>query len=268
MKKLIVFALIIAGFIFNASGEELLERINLPEGNVTQQIINLNEGAGNKAYLIVHNAKNYSAQIFDTELKCIAIIDNVVPNQGWGYSPGDVQGKLYLIRSDEKSDNKFVYFATSKPDDPLPWWGIKDLSGNILFKEAGHSANTAYISRMYTDPYGTESIEYCWVDGRMYKINWQSGNVGLTSLSKPSNEGYPNPVKRGEMFNIDIDNLNLKDKAVLMISAINGSMKSRRAVDIDNRSVSVSTGDMEAGIYIYSLISNNKVLKSGRIVVE
>lgn len=264
MKKLVVFALIIVGFIFNASGEEFLERINLPEGSMNIFSTNIPDGNGVYIYYYIIY-KDYTAQVFDMDFKRIAVLDDVVPNQGWGNCFGDVQGKVELIQRGIGLD-EFVYFATSKPDDPSPWWGIKNSSGDILFKESGKSANTIYRNSL--SPGGIVVFDFCWVDGRTYKINWQSGNVGLTSLSKQSKEAFPNPVKRGETFNIDIDNLKLTDNTVLMISSITGSIKSKRTVDMDDWSVAVSTGDMEPGIYIYSLISNNKVLKSGRIVVE
>lgn len=263
MKKLLLFALVAASFGFNVNAEELLERMDLPEGTV-----NMYPEDSPFGYLYYVVYKDYTVHVLDRDFVCRSVLDNVVPNQGWGNCMGDVLGKVELMRPSLKVRDNFIYFVTSKPDDPSQWWGVKDFTGKLLFKETGRSATFVYRGALYNDA-GEEGLDFCWVDGRMYKINHNKGGITFTNLSETEKAGYPNPVKQGEIFSIDVPELKKRDNIKLIIADVKGCVKSEVVMtEDDSRIVSVDTGAYDPGMYVYSFNDGYKVVKSGRMIVE
>ncbi len=103
-----------------------------------------------------------------------------------------------------------------------------------------------------------------------YIFKYDKGNAGAKlqpASSEPSQAAYPNPVKAGQPLNIKykqgISN------AVVNITGLNGTLiQSFNVTSTAGGTLSIPTDELTSGIYLYDIISNNKVAASGKIVVE
>lgn len=102
----------------------------------------------------------------------------------------------------------------------------------------------------------------------LYKYNKENAGVTLVSASsEPSQAAYPNPVKAGQPLNIrckqGIGN------AVVNITGLNGTLvKSLNATTSAGGTLSIPTDGLAGGIYLYTVLSRNRVVTSGKLVVE
>ena len=78
--------------------------------------------------------------------------------------------------------------------------------------------------------------------------------------------GYPNPVRRGEVYTVDGGKASLKN-AVVNVVRLDGSLVQSFSTG-NNDKVEIETSQMNGGVYIYTVIQGNKVVTSGRLVVE
>ena len=108
-----------------------------------------------------------------------------------------------------------------------------------------------------------------WHGGQyLYKYNKENAGVTLVSASsEPSQAAYPNPVKAGQPLNIrckqGIGN------AVVNITGLNGTLvKSLNATTSAGGTLSIPTDGLAGGIYLYTVLSRNRVVTSGKLVVE
>lgn len=101
-----------------------------------------------------------------------------------------------------------------------------------------------------------------------YKYNKENAGVTLVSASsEPSQAAYPNPVKAGQPLNIrckqGIGN------AVVNITGLNGTLvKSLNATTSAGGTLSIPTDGLAGGIYLYTVLARNRVVTSGKLVVE
>lgn len=101
----------------------------------------------------------------------------------------------------------------------------------------------------------------------LYEVNREvSSNVlKLVSESKVS-AGYPNPVKQGEVYTVARGKYSMKN-AVVNVVRLDGSLVQSFSTG-DNENVEIETSQMNGGVYVYTVIRGNKVIASGRLVVE
>ncbi len=102
----------------------------------------------------------------------------------------------------------------------------------------------------------------------IFKYNKENAGVTLVSASsEPSQAAYPNPVKAGQPLNIrckqGIGN------AVVNITGLNGTLvKSLNATTSAGGTLSIPTDGLAGGIYLYTVLARNRVVTSGKLVVE
>lgn len=89
----------------------------------------------------------------------------------------------------------------------------------------------------------------------------------VSASSEPSQAAYPNPVQAGQPLNIrckqGIGN------AVVNITGLNGTLvKSLNATTSAGGTLSIPTDGLAGGIYLYTVLSRNRVVTSGKLVVE
>lgn len=112
---------------------------------------------------------------------------------------------------------------------------------------------------------------YCGSGGsyslKLYEVNREvnSNVLKLVSESKVS-AGYPNPVKQGEVYTVARGKYSMKN-AVVNVVRLDGSLVQSFSTG-DNENVEIETSQMNGGVYVYTVIRGNKVIASGRLVVE
>ena len=113
-------------------------------------------------------------------------------------------------------------------------------------------------------------IHVYWNGVQQYTYKYNKENAGVTLVSassEPSQAAYPNPVKAGQPLNIrckqGIGN------AVVNITGLNGTLvKSLNATTSAGGTLSIPTDGLAGGIYLYTVLSRNRVVTSGKLVVE
>lgn len=101
----------------------------------------------------------------------------------------------------------------------------------------------------------------------VYEVNREgSSNVLKLVAENRSVAGYPNPVRRGEVYTVDGGKASLKN-AVVNVVRLDGSLVQSFSTG-NNDKVEIETSQMNGGVYIYTVIQGNKVVTSGRLVVE
>ena len=113
-------------------------------------------------------------------------------------------------------------------------------------------------------------IHVYWNGVQQYTYKYNKENAGVTLVSassEPSLAAYPNPVKAGQPLNIrckqGIGN------AVVNITGLNGTLvKSLNATTSAGGTLSIPTDGLAGGIYLYTVLSRNRVVTSGKLVVE
>ena len=102
---------------------------------------------------------------------------------------------------------------------------------------------------------------------KLYEVNREENSnvLKLVSESKVS-AGYPNPVKQGEVYTVARGKYSMKN-AVVNVVRLDGSLVQSFSTG-DNENVEIETSQMNGGVYVYTVIRGNKVIASGRLVVE
>ena len=102
----------------------------------------------------------------------------------------------------------------------------------------------------------------------IFKYNKENAGVTLVSASsEPSQAAYPNPVKAGQPLNIRCKQGICN--AVVNITGLNGTLvKSLNATTSAGGTLSIPTDGLAGGIYLYTVLSRNRVVTSGKLVVE
>ena len=171
-------------------------------------------------------------------------------------------------------DAEFEYFVEKKKliEGYSPYWetyGFKIMQTNgncladITFPD-GEGFGSLELIQLKDKLYFAASYgSVC----HLYEVNREvSSNVlKLVSESKVS-AGYPNPVKQGEVYTVARGKYSMKN-AVVNVVRLDGSLVQSFSTG-DNENVEIETSQMNGGVYVYTVIRGNKVIASGRLVVE
>ena len=92
-------------------------------------------------------------------------------------------------------------------------------------------------------------------------IDFNSGGAGMTVAASLTAAGrvYPNPLPQGTPLTIEFDN-EVEAGALVVITDM-------RLDDCSDRVV-ISAGRLGNGSYVYSVISNDELIQSGKVIVE
>ena len=100
-----------------------------------------------------------------------------------------------------------------------------------------------------------------------YEVNREGSSNVLKLVAETKNvTGYPNPVQRGEVYTVDAGKRSLKN-AVVNVVRLDGSLVQSFSTG-NNDKAEIETSQMNSGVYVYTAVRGNKVVASGRFVVE
>ena len=218
-------------------------------------IINLNEC---QSQFLDNDSGTFTQKLFndDSELEYFAF-DCEVTLEG-----GPVEGGMVLTFDGFKimQTNGNCIAEVTLPNEYVTVYGL----GNNIIKEAPMDFGVFVIDK---DIY----IHVLWgTNNGSYLFKYDKGNAGMTLVSasnEPSMSVYPNPVKAGQPLNIrckqGIGN------AVVNITGLNGTLvKSLNATASAGGALSIPTDGLVGGVYLYTVLSRNRVVVSGKLVVE
>lgn len=101
----------------------------------------------------------------------------------------------------------------------------------------------------------------------VYEVNREGSSNVLKLVAENKNvAGYPNPVKRGEVYTVDGGKRSLRN-AIVDVVRLDGSLVQSLSTG-DSDKAEIETARMDSGVYIYTAVQGNKVVASGRFVVE
>lgn len=101
----------------------------------------------------------------------------------------------------------------------------------------------------------------------LYEVNREGSSNVLKLVAENKNvAGYPNPVQRGEVYTVDGGKRSLKN-AVVNVVRLDGSLVQSFSTG-NNDKAEIETSQMNSGVYVYTAVRGNKVVASGRFVVE
>jgi len=125
--------------------------------------------------------------------------------------------------------------------------------------------STKYLA-IFGDDYDSGSYIYYF-----YKISNSttngSSNVSLEPM--PKNFAFPNPVKSNQSLTIQLSSTTtLSSESYVEMVSLNGSAVSRQPAKIFDNQISVSTRGISSGQYIYNVVSEGKIIDSGKILVQ
>jgi hypothetical protein len=153
------------------------------------------------------------------------------------------------------------YLAGSVPSLTAPGGSANILPGDSLnlfvlhYKPQGNAGNSLFKVTFYNPSVAADTaVLFVEFDAAL--------SVSESAMNPVSINAYPNPANNS--INIAVDNFN--DKATLKIVDALGITVKTAQVNGD-ANLKFNTTDLRAGVYFYSLISNNKTILTRRIVI-
>ncbi len=100
-------------------------------------------------------------------------------------------------------------------------------------------------------------------------IDFNSGGAGMTVAASltAACRVYPNPLPQGTPLTIEFDN-EVEAGALVVITDMRGRVAYRLRLDDCSDRVVISAGRLGNGSYVYSVISNDELIQSGKVIVE
>jgi hypothetical protein len=150
--------------------------------------------------------------------------------------------------------------------------------GTLILPQ-GTFNNVALVSEMRTNSLGPNSTEFTWFDisngKQLMYYSENNGNVTAaytTDISTGINEiiannistVYPNPFANTTTININA-NITLKNASVSIVDMLGKQVKSMR---VDKNEIQLNRDDLQKGIYFYQVLSNEKIISTGKLIIE
>ena len=186
----------------------------------------------------------------------------------------DRDANLYLARENlttvDGSSNYFCWANGCWPPD-------MDTSANYQTIAAGDQSGEEDFSTHYNpmNHHGTTVVKYTFFDADeeslktsvVVKYVWEADGINdheneLFELS----DIFPNPAT--DHFTLNYDLSNIHSKTSLKLFNLLGSEVKNIALDRSSRQLVIQTGDLAKGIYFYSIVSGNKVLKTKKLIIQ
>jgi photosystem II stability/assembly factor-like uncharacterized protein len=189
-------------------------------------------------------------------------------NQGRVYKTLDGGLTWTLIPISTLIDVRDVFFFTSQLGFAAAGTGTGFLPGAIykttnggstwtLDNSGGVSVTTTYYSLSFAGGKGFG----CGIAG--YSVNNSAPLVGIEELNSViSSKMYPNPAKDNAIFEVENNN----DIMNLSLTDVMG--KKVKNMSINSTINHIQLSDLKSGIYFYELQSENKIVKTGKLIIE
>lgn len=78
---------------------------------------------------------------------------------------------------------------------------------------------------------------------------------------------FPNPVEKGQTLTMIMDKSKITSNSFLQITNLDGKTVNIQKINADSETVSIPS-NISSGQYVYSVISNSKIIDTGKIIVK
>jgi type IX secretion system substrate protein len=156
------------------------------------------------------------------------------------------------------SDTTFGTLLYTAPYPPIPTNGDPWTQQSFSFTA---SINAQYLTVMCG---GTVNVDSNWTHVDNFILDTVSNMMSIQHYIVNGTTGnlYPNP-NNGSMT-LDY---NLKNDAVMEITDITGNLVATYVLPATETTMQVQNNNLQNGMYMYRIISNNAIIKQGKIVV-
>lgn len=140
--------------------------------------------------------------------------------------------------------------------------------------EAGASTEDGFFSGhyMHQGNMGTSMVQYVFYDeanpndSAFVTVKYTPGFVGIdNNFENTISNIYPNPAT--DVSRIDF-NLYFNNNASIVISDLTGSSVKEIILNSNSGTALIDVNDLFSGVYFYTIITDNKVIKTGKLVVK
>jgi hypothetical protein len=205
----------------------------------------------------------------------IAVNLPVGANQVVFTSVSFIPGYTWTPNADSMSQhNSFRFISMNENPSGFPMYTDNDwnasyiIEDDVRYNTGGLSWNGKYIPS-WAYMWGTTNT-YGYVHHSIYYKCTGLTNFGSVSVEEHSAEGialgnaFPNPVNVGTELSIPV---NSNEPSVLIVSDIFGKEIATYS-QINSNMVSISTSELSAGVYLYTLVSGENATTKRFVVVE
>lgn len=119
---------------------------------------------------------------------------------------------------------------------------------------------------------GTSIIQYVFYDeanpndSSYVTVKYVAGFVGINDIVENTiSEAYPNPAT--DVSKIDF-NLDYNNSASIMINDLTGSRVKEITLNGNSGTAVIDVNDLFSGIYFYTIVTDNRAIKTGKLVVK
>ncbi|AHF13878.1 hypothetical protein BARVI_09005 [Barnesiella viscericola DSM 18177] len=216
--------------------------------------------------------------IYDSSLQKVYTITDYVKNVSFLNSTNHAykgeDEKFLFSQTLLNDDAEFEYMVAKEREVDMgnySYWetyGFKIMQTNgncladITFPEASSLETCQFIQLKDKMYFSVEANSLLF-----YEVNREGSSNVLNLVAETKNvTGYPNPVQRGEVYTVDGGKRSLKN-AVVNVVRLDGSLVQSFSIG-NNDKAEIETSQMNSGVYVYTAVRGNKVVASGRFVVE
>jgi len=100
----------------------------------------------------------------------------------------------------------------------------------------------------------------------IYRIDNNGSDIVANRVT--NNIVYPNPVRRMDSLIIELDNAIADSDIIVEIIDLRGRIIARRNTTCTENKISIPMRRLNNGQYIYNIVSNGKVINTGKLIVR
>ncbi len=168
-------------------------------------------------------------------------------------------------------DDAFEYFEGDADDNFYLMKSTGNCLGTILKNDVAAAVGETDVEIIDFDIYilddniylrvevWNSSYEYVW-----YRWDSQDG-LNQVAVQKAAVKAYPNPVTRGEIFNIVVDSEVGGECSVVVYNMRGGVATVAKG---ESSSLSIDTSSLAQGNYVYRVNANGKEVSQGKLIVR
>jgi hypothetical protein len=197
----------------------------------------------------------------------------------WRYPEGFLRGRRDI--GSVALPVKFISFVALKQNaDVLLKWITTDETPGINY-QVEHSVDGIHFSVIGTVMgFNNSQNEYQWlhttpVDGKnYYRIRAVENGKDAFSVIRQVNFSssihatvYPNPVKSGAPFTVELTNSPGPGSMNIELFTIHGQKKAEYIIAAGNNTIHITLPELPAGQYILKVINENRLMYSGSLIV-
>lgn len=196
----------------------------------------------------------------------------------WSQQPMVYDGEdVYFTQTLFNDDDAFEYFEVDAEDNLYLMQSTGNCLGTILVNDVAAAVGQTTVEVDFDYIYILDDMIYFRVDAWNYDewsnfgewyvwYRWDGQNgLNQVAVQKAAVKAYPNPVTRGEIFNIVVDSEVGGECSVVVYNMRGGVATVAKG---ESSSLSIDTSSLAQGNYVYRVNANGKEVSQGKLIVR